>query len=130
MPDIPTEPHCTPDQCDDAISYLMAGFGPWYDDQEKRQLRRLFLDYSPQEATAAIDQLVKHSDGRGKPRSGDLGAVLKANRRFLRSRGAEKVTPDYASVPVDDEVARRHEIVAAIKSGDHERVKQLTGEVA
>lgn len=118
--------NCSPAQCDDAIAYLIAGFGPWYDDQEKRQLRRLFLEFTPMEVTEAIDQLCKQWDRNGKPRTSDLGPLLKANRRHLQ-RMAEMNKPVRAA-GADVEPPERdwlHEMVAAVKTGDHQKIEEL-----
>lgn len=84
MPDAPTVTNCTGPESEAAVDHLSVCFDPFYTDAEKRQLRRLFLDYTKAEVIEVIDQLVKQ--GVTHPRPVDFGAVLKANRKFLRAQ--------------------------------------------
>ena len=124
MPDLPdpNAPTCTGEETKGAVEYLISGFGPYYDDREQRQLKRLFLDYAPAEVREAIDQLIRQ--GAVRPRANELGHVLRSNRKFLVSQGT-KTTPSYEH-DEDAEAGVRHQIIAAIKAGDIDRVKGLT----
>lgn len=97
----PNAPRCTGPQCDEAVQYTIAGFGPFFTDQEQRQLKRLFLDFSPKEVQAAVDQLIKQ--GASRPRPKDFGSVLEANRRFLRSQNEVAKDPTWKDVPKAEE---------------------------
>lgn len=101
-----TVTNCTGPEAEAAVDHLRAAFDPFYTDAEKRQLKRLFLDYQKSEVVEAIDQLVKQ--GVTHPRPVDFGAILKSNRKFLRSQ-AQANTPN--PPPGDPDAAEPEETV-------------------
>lgn len=122
--DIPLEPHCTAAETEAAVEYVIQSFGPWYPDKEQRQLRRMFLDYSKAEVITAIDELVREI---ARPRPADFGQKLEANHKFLvrmAERTLPKPAPEYATVK-EAEADWLHEMIAAVKAGNEERIKEL-----